>query len=132
MSPSPALAKKHVKFHWLNKCEHEFNDLKHALLSAQVVLYHPDWTVPFQVHVDANKTWVGAMLTLEKDGRLRPVRFVSRAFKLPKGRWHKTHQELYAIKWALEQFRPYILGSRTKVVTDHANLKWLATISPRQ
>ena len=36
------------------------------------------------------------------------------------------------MKWALEQFRPYILSSRTKVVTDHANLKWLTTISPKQ
>ena len=34
----------------------------------------------------------------------------------------------------LEQFRCYILGRRVKVVTDHANLKWLTacTMAPQQ
>ena len=95
------------------------NDLKHALLSDQVVLYYLDWTAPFQVHVDASKI------------HLHPVRFASCAFTLPEDHWRTTHQELYAMKWALEQFHPYILGSFTKV-TDHANLKWLTTISPKQ
>ena len=63
------------------------------------------------------------MLAQEKGRHLRPVRFPSRTFTLPEGRWHTTHQELYVMKWALEQFWSYILGSRTKVVTDHANLK---------
>ena len=88
------LLRKNVKFHWSNKCEHKFNDLKHALLSGQVVLHYPDWTVPFQVHVDASKIGVRAMLAQEKDGHLRPVRFASRAFALPEGHWHTTHQEL--------------------------------------
>ena len=42
------------------------------------------------------------------------------------------HQELFAVKWGLEQFRSYIIGRRVKVVTDHANLKWLTTIAPHQ
>ena len=36
------------------------------------------------------------------------------------------------MKWGLEKFRPYILGHQLKVVTDHANLKWLTSISPKQ
>ena len=42
------------------------------------------------------------------------------------------HQELFAVKWGLEQFRSYILGRRVKVVTDRANLKWLTTMAPQQ
>ena len=68
------LLQKDVKFYWSDEWKHEFNDLKHALLSDQVVLYHPDWTVLFQVHVDASKIGVGAMLAQEKDGYFRPVR----------------------------------------------------------
>ena len=41
-------------------------------------------------------------------------------------------QELFAVKWALEQLCCYILGRRVKVVTDHANLKWLTTMAPQQ
>ena len=42
------------------------------------------------------------------------------------------HQEIFAVKWGLKQFRSYILGRRVKVVTDHANLKWLTTMAPQQ
>ena len=42
------------------------------------------------------------------------------------------HQEMFAVKWGLEQFRSYNLGRRVKVVTDHANLKWLTTKAPQQ
>ena len=36
------------------------------------------------------------------------------------------------MKWGLEQFCSYILGRRVKVVTDHANLKWLTTMASQQ
>ena len=47
-------------------------------------------------------------------------------------RWKTMHQELFAVKWGREQFCSYILGRRVKVVTDHANLKWLTTMAPQQ
>ena len=42
------------------------------------------------------------------------------------------HQVRFAVKWGLEQFRSYLLGRGVKVVTDHANLKWLTTMAPQQ
>ena len=42
------------------------------------------------------------------------------------------HQELFAVKWGLEQLSYYILGRRVKVVTDHANLKWLTSMAPHK
>ena len=68
------------------------------------------------------------------DGVLCLVRFaLPRAFTAPaESRWTTMHQELFAVKWGLEQFRSYILGRRVKVVTDHANLKWLTTMAPQQ
>ena len=44
-----------------------------------------------------------------------------------------THeQELYAGKWAVEQWLPYLLGRKFIVETDHANLKWLCSIAPHK
>ena len=77
----------------------------------------------FEFHVDASKLGCGAMLAQWKDDQLRPVRFASRAFTPAESRWHTLQQDLFAVKWGLEHFRPYILGRRIKVVTDHANLK---------
>ena len=92
------------------------------------MLFH--WNAQFELHADASKLGCGAMLALEKNGVLRPVRFAARAFSPAESRWTTMHQELFAVKWGLVQFRSYIIGRRVKVVTDHANLKWLTTIAP--
>ena len=72
------------------------------------------------------------MLGQKFQGTLRPVKYASKSFSPTKSRSQTTYQELFAVKWGLEQFRPYILGHQLKVVTDHANLKWLNSISPKQ
>ena len=127
-----SLLKKGVSFQWTEETAREFQDLKQAITGSDVMLFHPDWNAQFELHVDASKLGCGAMLAQEKDGILRPVRFASRAFTQAESRWTTMHQELFAVKWGLEQFRSYILGRRVKVVTDHANLKWLTTMAPQQ
>ena len=106
--------------------------MKSAVTSPNVMLFHPDWNSPFELHVDASKLGCGAMLAQCKDNQLRPVRFASNAFSPAESRWHRLQQELFAVKWDLEHFRPYILGRRIKVITDHINLKWLTSLAPQQ
>ena len=110
----------------------EFTDLKDALISPDVMLYHPYFTRPFELHTDVSKHGCGAMLAQLHNGELRPIKFASRSFTPVEAHWHTTHQELFAVKWSLDYFRPYILGRKLKVITDHANLKWLTSISPQQ
>ena len=86
----------------------------------------------FEVHTDASKHGCGAMLGQVADSKLRPVKFSSRSFSPIELRWPTTHQELFAVKWGLEQYHPYILGRKIEVVTDYANLKWLTSISAKQ
>ena len=72
------------------------------------------------------------MLAQWYQGKLRPVKFASRSFNATESRWPTPYQELSAVKWSLDQHRPYVLGRRIKIITDHANLKWLTSISPKQ
>lgn len=72
------------------------------------------------------------MLAQEVKGKLQPIRFASQAFTVVESQWTTLQQELLTVKWGLEQFHPYILGRRTKEVTDHANLQWLTTTAPQQ
>ena len=72
------------------------------------------------------------MLAQHKDNQLHPVRFVSRAFTPAESRWPRLQQELFAVKWGLKLFLPYILGRRVKVITDQVNLKWLTSLVPQQ
>ena len=120
-----------MSFQW-EETAREFQDLKQAITGPDFMLFHPDLNAPFELHVDASKRGCGAMLAQEKDGVLRPVRFASRAFTSAESLWATMHQELFAVKWGLEQFRSYILGRIVKVVTDHANLKWFTTMAPQQ
>ena len=126
------LLKKGTKFVWSSEHQKEFDDIKSVILSPNVILYHPDWSKPFQVETDASRFGIGLVLTQENNGSIRPVRFASRAFNNTESRWETMHQELYAVKWRLEQFRPYVLGKRTKVITDHANLSFLHSVRPQQ
>eukprot|EP00112_Aurelia_sp_Birch-Aquarium-sp1_P020979 Seg5528.2 transcript_id=Seg5528.2/GoldUCD/mRNA.D3Y31 product="Retrovirus-related Pol polyprotein from transposon 412" pseudo=true protein_id=Seg5528.2/GoldUCD/D3Y31 len=95
------------------------------------MLYHQNWESSFEVHTDASKKGCGAMLAQRQNGCLRPVRFSSRSFNPTESRWPTAHQELFAVKWALETFRHYLIGRKFKVITDHANLKFLASIAPQ-
>ena len=126
------LLKKGTKFVWSSEHQTEFDDIKSVILSPDVILYHPDWSKPFQVETDASRFGIGAVLPQEHNGSIRPVWFTSRAFNNTESRWETMHQELYAVKWGLEQFRPYVLGKRTKVITDHANLSFLHSVRPQQ
>ena len=72
------------------------------------------------------------MLAQWYQGKLPPVKFASLSFNAMESHWPPTHQELFAVKWSLDQHRPYVLGRRIKIITDHANLKWLTSISPKQ
>ena len=127
-----ALLRQGTPFVWTSAHEAEFTDLKQALLSPETMLYHPNWHSPFEQHTDASKHGVGAMLAQMHNGQFRPVKFASRSFTSTESRWPTTHQELFAIKWGLEHFRPYVLGRTITVITDHANLKFLTSIAPQQ
>ena len=110
-----SLLKKGVSFQWTEETAREFQDLKQAITGPDVMLYHPDWNALFEIHVDARKLGCGAMLAQERDGVLRPVRFASWVSTPAESRWTTMHQELFAVKWGLEQYRSYILGRRVKV-----------------
>ena len=127
-----ALLHKGIPFKCTSAHDAEFTDLKQALLSPDTMLHHLDWNSAFELHTDASRHGVGAMLAQMHDGQLHPVKFASCSFTATESRWPTTHQELVAIKWGLELFHPYVLGHKLKVVTDQANLKFLTSISPQQ
>lgn len=104
-----------------------FNDLKKALGSDPVTVL-PDFsgTRPFVVSTDACDTGVGAVLSqYDEQGAEHIIAFASKMFNAPQLKWHTQEQEGYAIVWALEQFRPYLQGTKFKVITDHQSLQWM-------
>ncbi|XP_064479216.1 uncharacterized protein LOC135392436 [Ornithodoros turicata] len=104
-----------------------FCDLKEALCSPPVLkLFSDDASFAIQVHTDASKLGLGALLLQEDEDRhFRPVVYLSRALKGAEANYSSTELEALAVKWSLEQLRPYLLGRKFQIVTDHHALCWL-------
>jgi hypothetical protein len=106
-----------------------FETLKQALVSDPVIAL-PDFSgkSKIEIHTDASDLGIGAVLTqIDEQGKERVIRYASRMLSKNELKWHTQEKEALAIIWACAQFRPYILGSKVKVRTDHRSLKWLKT-----
>lgn len=66
---------------WTEQCEESFQKLKSRLVSAPVLAF-ADFSLPFILEVDASLSGLGAVLSQEQNGKVRPVAFASRALKL--------------------------------------------------
>ena len=63
---------------WTEECTKAFNKLK-SRLNTTLVLIPPDWSKPFEVHVDASNFAIGSVLSQKNDeGHDRPIYFSSR------------------------------------------------------
>ena len=56
---------------------------------------------------------------------VKPVQFCSKLFSQTQQHWHISEQEIYAVISAVEKWRPYLIGKKFKVKTDHLNLREL-------
>lgn len=115
---------------WTPECEHSFEQLKTKLVSAPVLAY-ADFSRPFILEVDASYSGLGAVLSQEHDGCVRPIAYASRGLR-PTERnmdnYSSMKLEFLALKWAMtEKFREYLLGQRCVVYTDNNPLSYLQT-----
>lgn len=90
------------------------------------ILKYPDFTKKFIVQTDASLTAVGAVLSqLDKEGNDHPVAYCSQTLNCHKQNYTVTKRECLAVIYAYKQFRTYIHGTKFKIVTNHASLRWL-------
>ena len=110
---------------WTEERELSFEAAKLAI-TEEVTLAHPKFDRPLLMVCDASDQGMGAMLAqLDENGDERPIAFTSATFYGPALRYTTTEKEGLAVVWAAAQFRPYIHGVPTVVVTDHAALTWI-------
>lgn len=90
-------------------------------MSAPVVTI-PDFSVPFKVYTDASTKAVGAVLAQDKEGLERVVAYASQSLTPIERRWSTFDRELWAVVWAVRQFRRYIGAAAFTIITDHKPL----------
>jgi len=92
--------------------------LKEKLTTAPVLNY-PDFQREFLVTTDASDYAIGAVLSQGPIGQDRPIVYASRILCKAEQNYNTTEKELLAIVWAVKYFRPYLYGTRFKIVIDH-------------
>ncbi|CAM8943774.1 unnamed protein product [Rhodiola kirilowii] len=74
---------------------------------------------------DASDFEEGAVLGQRIDKKLYVVYYTCKVLAGAAANYTTTEKEMFAIVYAFEKFRQYLLGSKTIVYTDHAAIKYL-------
>ena len=97
-----------------------------ACLVTAPVLAFPDFTRPFILDTDASDTGIGAVLSQSmEDGCEHVIAYASRVLTKPEHHYCVTRRELLAVVTFVQHFRPYLLGRKFLLRTDHGSLTWL-------
>lgn len=124
-APLINLTKPSVKFQWTALENESFQKLK-SLLVNPPILVHPDMNRKFIVTADASSYGVGGILSqLDDDGNERAVSYMSKKLTPAQSNYCATDLELLACITALNHFKPYLIGNKFKLITDHRPILYL-------
>ncbi|KAL1982820.1 hypothetical protein VTN96DRAFT_880 [Rasamsonia emersonii] len=123
--PLTDLTRKGRQFDWGPKEQAAFERLKAEFVPGRILMhFDPDRQI--YVYTDASNDAASAILCQKDDNeRMRPVMIWSKKFSTSERKYSTPDQELLAIVWGMERFRPYVKGARYTVIvrSDHANLR---------
>ena len=96
------------------------------LIITDPILQYPDFKKPFIVTTDASDYAFGAILSQGKISEDLPVAYASRSLNEAETRYATIEEELLAILFGVENFRPYLetrLTTRTIINWEMPRLK---------
>ena len=93
------------------------------------ILALPVPNLPYVVDTDACAYGLGATLFQDHNGTRKPIGFWSRSLTDAEKNYSATERECFAVVWALQTLRPYLLYEEFTVFTDHNSLNWLMNIT---
>ena len=125
--PLHDLTKKALKFRWTDECQAAFERLKSALIQAPILGY-PDFTLPFDLYVDASDEALGMVLGQVQNGREVVISYSGRKLLPAEKNYSVTEREALAVVAGIKYFQPYVYGRRFTVHTDHNAVRWLMGI----
>ena len=94
-----------------------FDSVKEAM-ARDVLLAYPNYSERFDIHTDASKTQLGAVIS--QFGK--PIAFFSRKLSETQRKYSVTELELLSIVECLKEFHGMLWGQRLKVFIDHKKL----------
>ena len=119
LAPLSKLVSTKVKWQWEEEQQNAFTTIK-RIIAREVLLSHCDFNEPFEIHTDASKYQLGAVISQKG----KPIAFYTRKLNSSQKNYTTTERELLAIVETLKEFRNILLGHRVIVYTDHQNLTY--------
>ena len=113
---------KSSTFTWTDKAEEAFRVIKTKLTTAPV-LSLPNFDLAFELHCDASKSGIGAVLSQET----KTVAFFSEKISGSRERNSTYDVELYAVVQAVKHWRHYLFHCEFVMYTDHDALKHMSS-----
>ncbi|XP_047949328.1 uncharacterized protein LOC125195186 [Salvia hispanica] len=98
--------------------------LKDRLVTAPIIR-SANWNYPFEVMCDASDFAIGAVFGQRIEGKIYVIFYASKTLNQAQKNYDTTEKEMLAVVYSFKKFRPYLLGSRAIVFTDHAAIKYL-------
>ena len=109
-------------FTWTEETQEAFGSLKKYLSSTSILAF-PEVKEPFILDTGAGVTAMGAVLAQVQDGKERAICYASKAPSKSQTNYSATKRELLVIVISTRHFKPYLLGRKRKIVTDHRALQ---------
>ncbi|CAH8502093.1 unnamed protein product [Dicrocoelium dendriticum] len=120
-SPLYELLKQDRKFTWNAEAQRAFDQILQEMGRQELTLKLPIAGEVFTVATDASDVGIGAVLK-QNHGT---IEYACRTLTPAERRYSTIEKECLAIVWALDKWRPYLLGQRFHVETDHRPLEWI-------
>ena len=101
-----------------------FSILKEKLIS-ELSDVAPYWDLPFELMCDASDFLIGAVLGQKRERIFQVIYYACKTLTYTQLNYATTKKELMAIVFAFDKFRPYLIGNKVIVHTDHSAIKYL-------
>ena len=109
------LLKKDVAWHWTERHEQLFHDIKRLFTETSLgLLKYYDPKIPVKLQVDACKSGLGAVLM--QGGS--PIAYASRSLTETECNYAQIEKELLAVTFGCERFHQYIYAKKVLVEID--------------
>ncbi|XP_070041283.1 uncharacterized protein [Nicotiana tomentosiformis] len=115
---------KDAKFHFSDDCMRAFEQLKLNLTTTPIIT-SPNWSLTFELICDASDVAVEAVLGRRINKVFHPIYYVGKTMNNALVIYIVIEKEILSIVFAIEKFRPYLMGAKVIVHIDHAARRYL-------
>nr|GFB52737.1 reverse transcriptase domain-containing protein [Tanacetum cinerariifolium] len=115
---------KDIPFFFSKECVEAFQTLKRKLTEAPILIA-PDWDLPFELMCNASDFAIDAVLGQRQEKHFMTIHYASKTMTKTESNYTTTEKEMFAMVYAFEKFRSYLIINKNIVYTNYSALKYL-------